>query len=665
MNSDIETSKTMSFWQLLQLHKVEIPIIQRDYAQGREDKSEIRQRFLNTIFNALSLNKPLELDFIYGSVIDNCMQPLDGQQRLTTLFLLHWYIACKENKMADKVLLENFTYETRTSSREFCIELVQKGINFVNLLETDYDKNGIPKNNQFSKTIIDSSWFFLSWKKDPTIKAMLFMLDAIHQKATDKKFENIKDFWRKFTEDHSITFNYIELKDFGLSDDLYIKMNARGKPLTDFENFKASFENKIKIEFWEEKITNPTEKFTHKIDTIWADLFWTVKDGENLTDSPSIKIISSILLSCLALSEKEKDAKERRIRQILNQPNVIQPEDFDFNSFCYLKEALDGYSSVKDKIQFNFNLWSYSDNEINFFDTIAKGDKIEYQKIVLFYAQTQYLLNNGEIDSTNFSDWIRVARNIVVNSTIDSAETFTGAIRLINELSIGSKGIGIYKYISENSIKSEFAKDQVKEEVTKSKIICFNDSYKEIIFKTEDTNFCKGRITIALDSIAFDKNNIESFSSEKLSKIEKVLDHYLSDDNDVSNDFRRGLFTIDDNHFYNYWDTSWLYAVDAPKRCMIGSIYDLKSFAYKANFRKYLIGLLQQLTEKGLDEIIEGYEIPIDMPNWKIRLIKEKGLLDYSNKHYIAIKEDECCWLIPESKVANNKEGAKKCKLIK
>jgi hypothetical protein len=663
MRADIETSKKMSFWQLLQLHKIEIPIIQRDYAQGREDKSEIRQRFLNSIFSALSLNKPLELDFIYGSVIDDCMQPLDGQQRLTTLFLLHWYVAYKEDKLAGKAILENFTYETRTTSREFCIELIQKGINFKNLLETDFDKNGVPKNNQLSKTIIDSPWFFLSWKKDPTIKAMLVMLDAINQKATDKKFENIKDLWTKFTEDHTITFNYIELKDFGLSDDLYIKMNARGKPLTDFENFKASFENKIKIEFWEKEITNPTEKFAHKIDTIWTDLFWTVKDGDNLTDSPSIKIISSILMSCLSLSEKDKDSKERRIREILNQPNVIKPEDFDFNSFCYLKEALDAYSSIKDKMQLDFNLWSYLNNEINFFDTIAKGDKIEYQKIVLFYAQTQYLLNNGEIDNTNFSDWIRVVRNIVINSTIDSAETFTGAIRLINELSIGSKDI--YRYLSENSIKSEFAKDQVKEEIIKSRIIGFDDTYKGIIFKTEDTNFCRGRITFAFDCIEFDKNNIGSFSSDKLSKIEKVLQYHLSDDNDISNDFRRGLFTIDDNHFYNYWDTSWLYAVGAPKRCMIGSINDLKSFAYKSNFKKYLIGLLQKLTEKGLDEIIKGYEIPNDMPNWKKRLIKEEGLLDYSKKHYIAIKEDECCWLIPESKVANNKEGAKKCKSIK
>ena len=31
-----------SFWELLNNHKIEIPIIQRDYAQGRKDKKEIQ-----------------------------------------------------------------------------------------------------------------------------------------------------------------------------------------------------------------------------------------------------------------------------------------------------------------------------------------------------------------------------------------------------------------------------------------------------------------------------------------------------------------------------------------------------------------------------------------------------------------------------------------------
>jgi uncharacterized protein with ParB-like and HNH nuclease domain len=78
----------LSFWNLLSLHKVEIPIIQRDYAQGRESKQTVRERFLNALHKALN-GKAIELDFIYGDLHADAFQPLDGQQRLTTLFLLH------------------------------------------------------------------------------------------------------------------------------------------------------------------------------------------------------------------------------------------------------------------------------------------------------------------------------------------------------------------------------------------------------------------------------------------------------------------------------------------------------------------------------------------------------------------------------------------------
>lgn len=47
-------------------------------------------------------------------------------------------------------------------------------------------------------------------------------------------------YWELLTSDNSpIVFYYLPLKKFGLSDDLYVKMNARGKALTPFENFKA------------------------------------------------------------------------------------------------------------------------------------------------------------------------------------------------------------------------------------------------------------------------------------------------------------------------------------------------------------------------------------------------------------------------------------------
>ena len=107
----------------LPLSKIEIPMIQRDYAQGRKspEVDRIRKRFLSSIYTALTENKSLKLDFVYGDINDNkVLTPLDGQQRLTTLFLLHWYIARHEAVEDSKMeFLHHFPYETRFSARTF------------------------------------------------------------------------------------------------------------------------------------------------------------------------------------------------------------------------------------------------------------------------------------------------------------------------------------------------------------------------------------------------------------------------------------------------------------------------------------------------------------------------------------------------------------------
>lgn len=223
--------KTYSFRSLIEDQKVEIPIIQRDYAQGRIDKKEVRQNFLRALFESINSNKPIKLDFIYGSVVNGSFQPLDGQQRLTTLFLLHWYAATKDLQLSseNKALLSKFSYETRITSRDFCLALVNNPI----VVGAD--------GGFLSEKIIDSNWFFLSWKKDPTIDSMLRTIDDIHL-----IFSGIHDLWSKLNSSESpVSFYYVELENIGLTDDLYIKMNARGKLLTAFENFKASFQKYI------------------------------------------------------------------------------------------------------------------------------------------------------------------------------------------------------------------------------------------------------------------------------------------------------------------------------------------------------------------------------------------------------------------------------------
>ena len=85
-----------TFWELLNEWTISIPQVQRDYAYGRGDAKAIAVStgILRSIHTALADETvpPLALDFVYGSVREGIgMTPLDGQQRLTTLFLLHLF----------------------------------------------------------------------------------------------------------------------------------------------------------------------------------------------------------------------------------------------------------------------------------------------------------------------------------------------------------------------------------------------------------------------------------------------------------------------------------------------------------------------------------------------------------------------------------------------
>jgi hypothetical protein len=163
------------------------------------------------------------------------------------------------------------------------------------------------------------------------------------------------------------------------------------------------------------------------------------------------------------------------------------------------------------------------------------------------------------------------------------------------------------------------------------------------------------------------ENNVNDFNAKKLLDVQRVIENNL-EENDISNDFRRALLTVGDNKFYEYW-WSWLYAADAPKRCLIVDINDLqRNFAYNKDdrFRNYLKELLIQLTREKLTDIIRNYDCPATMPNWEKRLIKKDKLLDYSWRHYIAIAQDNsCCWLIPGSRIAATAEGKKRLKEVR
>ena len=396
MNNDI-----YSFYELVQSYKVKVPIIQRDYAQGRKINITICENFLKALKDSIVNNKTINLDFIYGNVDDEVFLPLDGQQRLTTLFLLHWYAFIKENSTDDsiRINLKKFSYETRLSSRRFCEALLD------NTVTVDYSAETI------SEQILDSKWFFISWKHDSTIRAMLRTIDIIHS-----VFKDVNNIWDALSNRKNIVFHLLILENFGLSDDLYIKMNARGRLLTPFENLKAEIQDKSSNNKWEEK-RNEIDKFSYKIDGRWTHFLWQNFKKNNSIDEAHMNFITTIVMAKLATGQLLKGAERIELIKKLNDNNSYREliNYIDKETFNYIYNAYELYCDLFDSglmPTLDIVMWRHEPDE-NLLKQILLGSNTSYTHKILFFAQTEYLLNNNEINKEKYGEWMRVVRNIV------------------------------------------------------------------------------------------------------------------------------------------------------------------------------------------------------------------------------------------------------------
>lgn len=483
--------KKLSFYQLFNKENlnIEIPIIQRDYAQGRETATNIRDQFVGALFNALETQKPLHLDFVYGNVIDKKFTPLDGQQRLTTLFLLHWYLSIKENqfnhfqgyiKIGD---ISKFTYETRMSSREFCHELVNHPI------------TNLEGNDSYSSIIRNKNWYFSTWEKDPTINSMLIMIDTIDDiyQSLDKKGK----FYKQLIDqnDPTITFQFIELKDFGLSDSLYIKMNARGKPLTDFENFKAKFEQLL-IDYDIEKNKKYSDLFKNKIDNNWSDVFWTFRgNNSQLFDQEFMNYVKVVLTSSLASSSEGKSNTISYMVRSQNNLSFYELNKFDAFNNNGIEDLISFLSYIENNNEFARHLKdNYTVNEEQLFFDVTNYD-LTYIKRIQFYALYKFIQFNESKDEID--EWMRVIRNLSANSVYRQAETFEIAIKSIDQMLPFSTNI--LDYFRKGNKPKGFLGFQLDEEEIKSFLIERSTEWEQEIKKIENHGYFNGQIEFALD----------------------------------------------------------------------------------------------------------------------------------------------------------------------
>ncbi len=669
-------SKTSTFWEVISDNQIEIPVIQRDYAQGRKNArvTPIRNKFVSDIINALKSkdDSKLHLDFVYGRIegkdkqeilkrneeaIRNVLKavqgyagnldmlikydleqklsdgenlsekkliPLDGQQRLTTLFLLHWYLVMRINHESKNDILNKlsgFKYRTRKSTTEFCEYLIN--------IPPDKVEQIFDPDRQLSKQIEKSTFFFKKLKKDPSVDGMLNMLDSFHEILKYEHEEMILFMWNNLTLHNKITFDFLDIDQLEQTDELYVKMNARGKHLTDFEHFKAWFQEYIKKN---DSVNVLNDKWEEKIDTIWLDLFWNLKNNKTYqVDDTIYNFIKNVNLYEYIVQTPEKDINDyliERIRKSSEENSFISFDIYENTNFfsteslSFLFKTLDNLTDVKmDAINIGLeNIYCKpfsSDRTIklsHFFLTEKSNpslwDRVFYYALLLFINDDSFCFTDKDIIQLN--SWMRICRNLIYNTYIQNPENFIKAVKAIRKLSI-------YKYNIENELLRndviiEFFEFQAKEE--KRKLEYFKDSkWKDKILQYENHEYFYGQIDFIFNLLD-DPTNFNDFEKygDKLS--------ILFSGNIEKNNFElhRSLLAKGDYALSSGYKYSFCKSEKGSLRVLNDNWRKVFNNEKK---RSYLKALLDETRE--LKEVIENN----DLNDWRKYVIKYPAVIRY------------------------------------
>ena len=611
-NSIIDISRIPS---ISTIERIEIPIIQRDYAQGRKERNIRIKRdlFLDEIFSVIfdSGNKDLKLYYIYGKVDGTTFIPIDGQQRLTTLYLLAYYLSSRKNCFDEFLKLPELTYRTRFSAKNFTAELRQNPL--------DYQNGSAQKP---SEKIKQSSWFFSEYESDPTVMTVLTMLDSIHEKYEEnckKNKGNTSVNLDIFKNLGRIKFEVFSLDGNISIDDLYIKMNARGRALSNFDNFNSMID-----EIESPKENTKGEKFSDKSKK-WENTFFEFYERENDSNgadnigsralSELIRIILTIEYIKVFLTnnkeneDKKYEVKDEVLRSLLNSNDAknkydeIPPSEYrkwfsldkNLGIIDYLKKSLDVLSENKEK---------FLKEE---FPDFGKLKNSEYKQKIILFAKISFKvkLKANNINDKNendrlFEDWLRVIKNLIKNTTVDDPESFKKFIvstyKLLSKLD--NHNLDILKCLCAIYDRGENLKDldgfnecQLREEIVKAKLISISDEWRVAITDAEKPKNIDSKIAFILrlsDTIGYVncdfklkvnyENTLEEFKS--YTTFMKALFHIIYNDNDKKFLWQRYLLSCGIR--YSYGPKIYSYGYTNINLLLPSS--DPRSFSWKRFF---------------------------------------------------------------------------------
>ena len=440
------------------------------------------------------------MDIIYGSIeIRNSAEsnkktfiPLDGQQRLTTLWLLHWYLAQWEGKGAEYApRLRKFTYATRSTAREFCKRLCDMGLGHDELAEP-------------SKYFSQKMWFTSQYGYDPTVQAMLNMLDAIAKQYKEKNqtipLERLEQ----------LQFRSFDIGLYKLTDDLYIKMNGRGRQLSSIENLKANFLSYLKEHGHDFSNKN---SYDRKFDHEWAEMAWG-KDENKGFDTRYLRLFNRYFYN-LWIMDSEQTAD--------NVPEELKANftGKEYAGFEPYKKILDKENGRLERMVAFFDFLVSSDGLVyskkllnpwrgkkeNAYPYLLDEEEISIENRIALYAMMLYIDNSSKDKNRNadsYEKWMRIVWNLIIDPR---SRTYGGQKRYMDLLShLAPHAADIESYLIKTAIGAMGIKSSGNElkrlELEKKKLeylIKYPDRRKALLKAEEEILCLQGQVGFLLE----------------------------------------------------------------------------------------------------------------------------------------------------------------------
>ena len=689
MNEHI-SSKEISFLDLFRKYHytIVIPSIQRDYAQGRQSEkaTKIRKDFVRELKNFLLSEKSHSLDFIYGSAVGECFKPLDGQQRLTTLWLLHLYLGSLFGEDCKDLIL---SYETRDSSTRFCKSILEHSseIFTLNNLRKEVKvgkKNTIQRKIRPSELIQDEAWWFQSWNADPTVKGMLSMLDEIDEQCfsiADKAYHQL--FQGTLSP---IVFEFLPLDGFHDIDDLYIKMNARGLLLTEFEIFKSKL-----IEDVENFLPEMEKSFKADIDVTWSDALWQYRHYDGISQIKNIDIFLKRALKLILANEgplacTEHDWNDKELsylfeakdKEVTFAHNWYESKGLKFEA-PLLRRVLDDLKTLFDPATTPFSESNFCHYDPSRFDIRAsvrewilpekykgKNPNLTYDVRLKIHAYMHFIQQFPGNNEAELAEWMRIVYNLAISRQINNSEEMVKALKEIEFL--------LANYVNRRQYDPQllvnewlatttewrpqyFEIYQWEEEVFKAKMRR-DVNWKALIERAESHSYLDGQIgvTLYLANYVEEKtplteyNEIPDFESYKktLDQVLPLFDKIGDSSSEETKEYLmvKALLSKGDympwsssyrKNIYNqpgHRDYSWKRLFLISKSSNVKALHALKAVINDEHYQSNNI-------HDSLIEVASHHSAP--QPYWIDYLLGEygKALLDLSKQGFLAFCEDD------------------------